>query len=234
VLSASGPGLPTTFGGEVRTATMDRICAAALLQRFPYHPNVFADTASLLTGRNHQRSAMGRSPSWPTTGTATPGDPTQQRLVAGSRDYGTRRGVGQVAQHPGGRHHGGRSIRGWPTGWASVFLQVPGRGFPVRAAPGATTPLSWRRRRRQEGYHLSGDLADDDPGCATAKAHTGPFFCTDQRHLHGPHHIMKNGPTGTPGSSTTAGTPTGSGRSSAPRTRAGSHKTVSSPTVTSE
>jgi arylsulfatase len=27
LIDDAGPGLPTTFGGEVRTATMDRICA---------------------------------------------------------------------------------------------------------------------------------------------------------------------------------------------------------------
>ena len=30
LIDDAGPGLPTTFGGEVRTATMDRICAEGL------------------------------------------------------------------------------------------------------------------------------------------------------------------------------------------------------------
>ena len=43
LIDDAGPGLPTTFGGEVRTPTMDRICAEGIsLQPIPHHRDVFA------------------------------------------------------------------------------------------------------------------------------------------------------------------------------------------------
>src|SRR3984893_17279327 len=50
LIDDAGPGLPTSFGGEVTTATMDRICAEGVSY------NRFHTTAMC----------------WPTTGTATP------------------------------------------------------------------------------------------------------------------------------------------------------------------
>ena len=74
LIDDAGPGLPTTFGGEVRTDTMDRICAEGVsYNRFHTTAMCSPTRASLLTGRNHHESVMDRSPSWPTTGTATRG-----------------------------------------------------------------------------------------------------------------------------------------------------------------
>ena len=51
--------------------------------------------------------------------------------------------------------------------------------------------------------------------------------------LHGPHHIMKVGRQSTPASSTTAGTPTATACTPAPRKGAGSRRIASSPSATS-
>ena len=44
LIDDAGPGLPTTFGGEVATPTMDRIVwRGDRLQPLPYHRHVLAD-----------------------------------------------------------------------------------------------------------------------------------------------------------------------------------------------
>ena len=56
-----GPGLPTTFGGEVRTVTMDRICAEGVsYNRFHTTAMCSPTRASLLTGRNHHEIGNGQ------------------------------------------------------------------------------------------------------------------------------------------------------------------------------
>jgi hypothetical protein len=42
LIDDAGPGLPTTFGGEVRTDTLDRICAEGVSYN-RFHRDVFAD-----------------------------------------------------------------------------------------------------------------------------------------------------------------------------------------------
>ena len=52
LIDDAGPGLPTTLGGEVRTATMDRICAEGVsYNRFHTTAMCSPTRASLLTGR---------------------------------------------------------------------------------------------------------------------------------------------------------------------------------------
>ena len=45
LIDDAGPGLPSTFGGEVQTPTMDRIVKEGIaIQPFPYYGHVLADT----------------------------------------------------------------------------------------------------------------------------------------------------------------------------------------------
>ncbi len=61
LIDDAGPGLPTTFGGEVRTATMDRICAEGVsYNRFHTTAMCSPTRASLLTGRNHHEIGNGQ------------------------------------------------------------------------------------------------------------------------------------------------------------------------------
>jgi arylsulfatase A-like enzyme len=61
LIDDAGPGLPTTFGGEVTTRTMDRIVAEGITyNRFHSTAMCSPTRASLLTGRNHHRVASGQ------------------------------------------------------------------------------------------------------------------------------------------------------------------------------
>ena len=56
-----GPGLPTTFGGEVRTDTLTRIYSEGIgYNRFHTTAMCSPTRASLLTGRNHHRIGNGQ------------------------------------------------------------------------------------------------------------------------------------------------------------------------------
>ena len=143
LIDDAGPGLPTTFGGEVRTATMDRICAEGVsYNRFHTTAMCSPTRASLLTGRNHHAIGNGQIAELANDWDGYAGKiPRSSALVAEVlKDYGYSTGcVGQVAQHPGRGHHRCRPVRGLAHRLGlRVFLRVLGRGgFAVRAASGA-------------------------------------------------------------------------------------------------
>ena len=61
LIDDAGPGLPSTFGGEVKTATLDRICADGVTyNRFHTTAMCSPTRASLLTGRNHHEIGNGQ------------------------------------------------------------------------------------------------------------------------------------------------------------------------------
>ena len=110
-----GPGLPTTFGGEVRTATMDRICAEGVsYNRFHTTAMCSPTRASLLTGRNHHEIGNGQIAELANDWDGYAGHiPRSSALVAEVlKDYGySTGGVRQVAQHPGRGDDRGRPVR---------------------------------------------------------------------------------------------------------------------------
>jgi hypothetical protein len=61
LIDDAGPGLPTTFGGEVRTDTMDRISGEGVSYN-KFHTTAMCSRtrASLLTGRNHHEIGNGQ------------------------------------------------------------------------------------------------------------------------------------------------------------------------------
>lgn len=61
LIDDAGPGLPTTFGGEVTTRTLDRVFGEGITyNRFHTTAMCSPTRASLLTGRNHHRVGNGQ------------------------------------------------------------------------------------------------------------------------------------------------------------------------------
>ena len=61
LIDDAGPALPATFGGEVKTSTMDRIVKEGIAyNRFHTTAMCSPTRASLLTGRNHHRVGNGQ------------------------------------------------------------------------------------------------------------------------------------------------------------------------------
>ena len=74
LMDDAGPGLPSTYGGEIHTPTLDRVVKDGIsYNRFHTTAMCSPTRASLLTGRNHTASATARSRRSPTTATDTPG-----------------------------------------------------------------------------------------------------------------------------------------------------------------
>src|SRR5215469_254936 len=61
LIDDAGPGLPSTFGGEVTTKTMDKVVAGGIsYNRFHTTAMCSPTRASLLTGRNHHYLGQGQ------------------------------------------------------------------------------------------------------------------------------------------------------------------------------
>src|SRR3981189_3020918 len=197
-----GPGLPTTFGGEVRTATMDRICAEGVsYNRFHTTAMCSPTRASLLTGRNHHEIG-----NWQISELSNDWDgysgciPRSSALVAEVlRDYGYSTAVfGKWHNTPAAETTAAGPFENWPTGLGfEDFCGFSGGGAShhqpnlVRNTTVVLPPKS-----PEQGYHLSEDLADD----AIGWLHKHKAFQPDKPFymywasgaIHGPHHIMKD------------------------------------------
>ena len=146
-----GPGTPSTYGGEIRTPTLDRVAKMGVsFNRFHSTAMCSPTRAALLTGRNHTLRRQ-----WPDLG-------DRQRLRRLQRDHpevvGDRRrsaqelrlqhrGLGQVAQHARGADHLQGAVRLLADRLRlRVLLRLPGRrGFAVRADPDAQHHRGHRR-----------------------------------------------------------------------------------------
>src|SRR5579863_8951490 len=61
LIDDAGPGLPSTFGGEVQTRTLDRVAMGGIsFNRFHTTAMCSPTRASILTGRNHHRVGSGQ------------------------------------------------------------------------------------------------------------------------------------------------------------------------------
>ena len=143
LIDDAGPGLPTTFGGEVTTRTMDRIVGEGIAY------NRFHTTAMCSPTRASHAHRAQSSPRRQRTDRRT-----RQRLGRLRRDdpeeqRARRRGpqglrlqhlrLRQVAQHAGDGDHRGRPVRELAHEYGvRIFLRLPRRrGLAVRTEPGA-------------------------------------------------------------------------------------------------
>lgn len=201
LIDDAGPGLPTTFGGEVRTDTLTRIREQGLgYNRFHTTAMCSPTRASLLTGRNHHRIGNGQIAELANDWDGYAGEiPRSSALVAEVlRHYGYATGAwGKWHNTPAIETTPAGPFHNWPTGlgfdYFYGFLAGEASQYEpnlVRNTTGVLPP-----RTPEQGYHLSEDIADDAIGWLhrhQAMAPDKPFFmywatgC-----LHGPHHVMK-------------------------------------------
>ena len=142
LIDDAGPALPSTFGGEVNTPTMDRIVKEGVgYNRFHTTAMCSPTRASLLTGRNHHRVGNGQIAELANDWDGYSGRiPRSSALVAEVlKDYGYATGaLGQVAQYPRRGDDPCRPVR--ELAYESrlrILLRFPcGRGLTIRAEPG--------------------------------------------------------------------------------------------------
>ena len=143
LIDDAGPGLPTTFGGEVNTPTMDRICAEGVsYNRFHTTAMCSPTRASLLTGRNHHEIGNGQIAELANDWDGYAGRiPRSSALVAEVlKDYGYSTGAwGKWHNTPAEETTAAGPFEDWPTGLGFEYFYgfLSWGGLPVRTASGA-------------------------------------------------------------------------------------------------
>jgi arylsulfatase len=201
LIDDAGPGLPSTFGGEVTTATMDRVVDEGIAyNRFHTTAMCSPTRASLLTGRNHHRIGQGQIAELANDWDGYSGHiPRSSATVAEVlRHYGySTAAFGKWHNTPAEETTAAGPFDNWPTGlgfeYFYGFLAGEASQYEPNLVRNTTSVLP--PRSAEEGYHLSEDLADDAiDWLRTHKAFEAdkPFFMYwASGCLHGPHHIMK-------------------------------------------
>ncbi|MBX3291583.1 MAG: arylsulfatase [Acidobacteria bacterium] len=201
LIDDAGPGLPTTFGGEVTTKTMDRIVGEGIAyNRFHTTAMCSPTRASLLTGRNHHRVGNGQIAELANDWDGYSGHiPTSSALVAKVlKDYGYCTAAwGKWHNTPAEETTIAGPFESWPTGlgfeYFYGFLAGEASQYEPNLVRNTTSVLP--PKTPEEGYHLSEDLADD--AIRWLRTHRAlqadkPFFMYwASGAIHGPHHIMK-------------------------------------------
>ena len=201
LIDDAGPGLPSTFGGEVRTDTLTRIHGEGIgYNRFHTTAMCSPTRASLLTGRNHHRIGNGQIAELANDWDGYAGEIPKSSALAAEvlKDYGyATAAFGKWHNTPAVETTVSGPFQNWPTGlgfeYFYGFLAGEASQYEPNLVRNTTSVLP--PRTPEEGYHLSEDLADDAIGWLRhhkALQADKPFFMYwASGCLHGPHHVMK-------------------------------------------
>ncbi|QKT08010.1 arylsulfatase [Gordonia sp. X0973] len=201
LIDDAGPGLPSTFGGEVTTSTLDKICAEGVsYNRFHTTAMCSPTRASLLTGRNHHEIGNGQiaelANDWDGYAGKIPRSSATVAEVLRQYGYATS-AFGKWHNTPAEETTAAGPFDNWPTGlgFEHFYGFLAGEASQYEPNLVRNTTVVPPPRTAEEGYHLSEDLADEAIGWLRQhKAFNAdkPFFMYwASGCLHGPHHIMK-------------------------------------------
>jgi arylsulfatase len=201
LIDDAGPGLPSTFGGEVRTETLTRLHQEGLgYNRFHTTAMCSPTRASLMTGRNHHRIGNGQIAELANDWDGYAGQIPKSSAMAAEvlKDYGYATAAwGKWHNTPAVETTAAGPFHNWPTGngfeYFYGFLAGEASQYEPNLVRNTTVVLP--PKTAEEGYHLSGDLADD----AISWLHKHKALQPDKPFyiywasgcLHGPHHVMK-------------------------------------------
>src|ERR1700728_248712 len=201
LIDDAGPGLPSTYGGEVRTPTLDRIAKSGIsFNRFHTTAMCSPTRAALLTGRNHHRVGNGQIAELANDWDGYSGRiPRSSALIADVlKDYGHATGAwGKWHNTPAEETTAAGPFENWPTGLGFEYFYGFLAGEASQYEPNLVrnTTVVLPPKGPEEGYHLSEDLAEDAmKWLDTHKALQAdkPFYMYwASGAIHGPHHIMK-------------------------------------------
>jgi len=170
LIDDAGPGLPSTFGGEVRTDTLTRIHGEGIgYNRFHTTAMCSPTRASLLTGRNHHRIGNGQIAELANDWDGYAGEIPKSSALAAEvlKDYGyATAAFGKWHNTPAVETTVSGPFQNWPTGlgfeYFYGFLAGEASQYEPNLVRNTTSVLP--PRTPEEGYHLSEDLADDAIG----------------------------------------------------------------------
>lgn len=202
LIDDAGPGLPSAFGGEVQTPTLERMLGEGIsYNRFHTTAMCSPTRASLLTGRNHHRVGNGQIAELANDWDGYSGHIPKSSATGAEvlRQYGyTTAAFGKWHNTPAEETTAAGPFDNWPTGvgfdYFYGFLAGEASQYEPNLVRNTTVVLP--PKTPDEGYHLSEDLADD--AIAWLRRHRAldadrPFFMYwASGCLHGPHHVMKD------------------------------------------
>ncbi|MFF1878977.1 arylsulfatase [Leifsonia sp. NPDC058230] len=201
LIDDAGPGLPDTYGGEVRTDTLSRIHDQGIgYNRFHTTAMCSPTRASLLTGRNHHRIGNGQIAELANDWDGYAGEIPKSSALGAEvlRDYGyATAAFGKWHNTPAIETSAAGPFDNWPSsiGFEYFYGFLAGEASQYEPNLVRNTTSVLPPKTPEEGYHLSEDLADDAIHWLhnhKALEPDKPFFmywatgC-----LHGPHHVMK-------------------------------------------
>ena len=201
LIDDAGPGLPDTFGGEVRTDTLSRIHREGIgFNRFHTTAMCSPTRASLLTGRNHHRIGNGQIAELANDWDGYAGEIPKSSALAAEvlKHYGyATAAFGKWHNTPAIETTTAGPFHNWPSeiGFEYFYGFLAGEASQYEPNLVRNTTGVLPSRTPEEGYHLSEDLADD----AIAWLHRHQAFEPDKPFfmywasgcLHAPHHIWK-------------------------------------------
>jgi arylsulfatase len=201
LIDDAGPGLPSTYGGEVQTPALDRIANAGIsYNRFHSTAMCSPTRASLLTGRNHHRVGNGQiaelANDWDGYSGIIPKSSATGPEVLRNYGYSTS-AFGKWHNTPAEQTTASGPFDYWPTGYGFEYFYGFLAGEASQYEPNLVrnTTLVHPPKTPEQGYHLSTDIADD--AIDWLRRHKAfepdkPFFMYwAPGAAHGPHHIMK-------------------------------------------
>ncbi|MGC2018228.1 MAG: arylsulfatase [Candidatus Acidiferrales bacterium] len=201
LIDDAGPGLPSTFGGEVQTPTMDRIVEEGITyNRFHTTAMCSPTRASMLTGRNHHRVGNGQiaelANDWDGYSGHIPKSSALAAEVLKGYGYSTA-AFGKWHNTPAEETTAAGPFGNWPTevGFEYFYGFLAGEASQYEPNLVRNTTVVLPPKSPEQGYHLSEDLADDAIGWLNkhkAFQPDKPFYMYwASGAIHGPHHIMK-------------------------------------------
>lgn len=198
-----GPGVASTYGGEVNTPTMDRVANAGIsYNRFHSTAMCSPTRAALLTGRNHTRVGNGQicelANDWDGfSGTIPKSSATVAEVL---KDYGYNTAAfGKWHNTPAEQTTSKGPFDYWPTGYGFEyfygFLAGEASQYEPTLVRNTTIVEPPHTSGGNKTYHLTEDLADDAIHWLREQQAFSPdkpfFMYWATGASHGPHHIMK-------------------------------------------
>ena len=201
LIDDAGPGMPTTFGGEITTKTMDRIVGNGIAyNRFHTTAMCSPTRAALLTGRNHHRVGNGQIAELANDWDGYSGRIPRSSALAADvlRQYGYATAAwGKWHNTPAEETTAVGPFENWPTGLGFEYFYgfLAGEASHYEPHLVRNTTVVQPTKTPEEGYHLSEDLAEDAIGWLRNQKALQPdkpfYMYWASGAIHGPHHIMK-------------------------------------------
>ena len=171
LIDDAGPGLPNTFGGEVRTDTLTRIYNEGIgYNRFHTTAMCSPTRGSLLTGRNHHRIANGQLTEVANDWDGYAGEIPKSSALAADvlKDYGYATAAwGKWHNTPAHEITAAGPFHNWPTGIGFEYFYgfLAGEASHYEPHLVRNTTVVAPSKTPEQGYHLSEDLA----GCTSTR-----------------------------------------------------------------